>query len=268
VPLAFMMSHDLMTPLTNILGYSETLLEEHGGRLNKRQRTDLSRIVANSLYMNDLVQSILTGIRIDAGKVLVHPRLEDLPTLIKSSLMRNQYLATRKGVTILQSFCAGRLAITVDSKNLGQVMNNLIANAVNFTPIGSTVTVGFDLLPGKVRVFVADQGKGLHGKNQGGLFKKFPVISVTAASQEEGNGLGLFIVAHLVHLNHGEVGFDTSRSGGAIFWFTLPLEAALVIEKRQPALHTSASRLVEVVALSELAANRPGSRADEPLDRM
>jgi signal transduction histidine kinase len=231
--MAFMMSHDLLIPLSNILGYAQTLMQDNSDNLNNDQKQAISGIVSNSVYMNSIMQSILTGIKIEAGRVTVRPQLEDLPVLINASLERNKYLTDRKGITLTRSFCLEHLCVSVDPTNLSQIMNNLVANAAKFTPRDSTITVGFDLLPGRVRVYVADQGGGLSNLDQGSLFKEFPRVAMSVPNHGEGNGLGLFIVAHLVRLNRGEVGVDCPESGGTVFWFTLPLESQDQVDSGQ-----------------------------------
>ena len=115
--------------------------------------------------------------------------------------------------------------ISADRERVTQVLNNLISNAIKYSPRGSTVTLWTELQAHSVRICVSDQGPGIPAEERGRLFTQFGKLSTRPTEGENSTGLGLWIVKHLVTLLNGQVGVECPPEGGSIFWIELPAPA-------------------------------------------
>jgi two-component system sensor histidine kinase VicK len=118
----------------------------------------------------------------------------------------------------------------VDEVRLQQVMANLLANAIRYSPIGSAVVVSVELSANTVRVSVTDQGDGVAADFESRLFQKFSQADSSDRRQVAGTGLGLAICKDLLKAMGGTIGYHRSTTGGACFYFTLPLATELSLE--------------------------------------
>ena len=110
-----------------------------------------------------------------------------------------------------------------DPARLLQVIDNLISNAVKFSPPGSTVLVDLEKLPQEWRISVLDEGPGLTEKDRQNLFKNFARLSARPTGGEKSVGLGLAITRRVIEEHRGRIGVDSETGKGANFWFTLPI---------------------------------------------
>src|SRR5690606_35087449 len=113
--------------------------------------------------------------------------------------------------------------VLADRARFNQVLNNLVSNAIKYSPPHSTVTLWSEIHSGIVRTHVADQGEGIPADERQKLFTEFGKLSTRPTAGESSTGLGLWIVKHLVSLQDGAVGVDCPPEGGSIFWVDLPM---------------------------------------------
>jgi signal transduction histidine kinase len=214
-----MFSHDLMTPLGNIIGYA-TLLVDGDGQAPERRSAHTSRILYNAHYMHELLDSILTTIRIDAGKLVLHAARVDLCDVVRRAIDRNGFLARDRFIQVEPQIPAAPLELTADASKLNQILNNLLTNAINAAPDHSRVTIGAAPHDDGVRLWVRDEGRGIAPEDHERIFRKFAQASPTPASRS--TGLGLFIVDQLTRLHGGSVCVDSALGRGSTFTVTLP----------------------------------------------
>ncbi len=206
-------SHELRTPVTSIQGYLQLV---RGGVIDLRDRPDvLRRLEEESSRMGSLVTSLLYLARLDASPP-VTPAPVDLAALVRDAVADAQAVEPERPLSVV---APAECTVTGDADTLRQVMANLLANVRAHTPGGTAASVR--LVPGgdDVRVEVTDEGPGLSPEAAGHAFERFWRAD-TARSATGGAGLGLAIVAEVVHAHAGEVGI-----AGSTVWFTLPRDS-------------------------------------------
>jgi signal transduction histidine kinase len=149
-------------------------------------------------------------------------RVEQLPVeeLINDITRQYNFVAERKQIELHMPTAPG--VICADRQRTAQVLNNLISNAIKYSPRGSTVTIWAEEHEQSVHILVADQGPGIPAEERIRLFTQFGKLTTRPTEGENSTGLGLWIVKHLVTLQNGKVGFQCPPEGGSIFWVEFP----------------------------------------------
>jgi two-component system phosphate regulon sensor histidine kinase PhoR len=214
-------SHELKTPLTSIVGFTETLLD--GARTDPdtckeflqiiyKEGLRLQRLVADLLDLSK-IESKQVPIKMDIVSVqmVVHDVVE---TLIEQMQAKNLRLLTD----------VAPLMVKMDTDCVRQILMNLLANAMNYTPIGGKVTVKVKQDDPYWIVQVMDTGIGIPEKDQPRIFERFYRVDKARSRNSGGTGLGLAIVKHLVELQHGEIEVESTVGKGSVFTVRFPLE--------------------------------------------
>lgn len=216
-------SHDLRSPIANVCTYTEILLEApEGGTLSPRQRNGLKRIGANAQYTLELIADILDMTRIESGKLKLVTSRQDLRDLVQTCVDRSEFIASDRNIRMVTDLPEAGVEIVVDRGKIIQVLNNLISNALKYSPDGTTVTAGACRERDGVTLWVADEGPGIPPEELDRLFKKFSCTSVRPARGDKATGLGLFIVHEMVKAHGGTASVQTEPGRGARFIVTLP----------------------------------------------
>lgn len=218
------MSHELRTPLNAILGLSEALLEKTSGALSERQARSLTTISTSGQHLLALINDILDLSKIEAGKVELNLESVNIEEFCQSCLVfvRTQAMQKRIGVAFQND---GRVqTFAADPKRFKQVLVNLLANAVKFTPEGGRVGLTVDAPEGgdAVCFTVWDTGIGISSTDSAKLFRAFTQIDSGLSRSQEGTGLGLALVARLVELHGGSVTLESEPGHGSRFVVALP----------------------------------------------
>ena len=221
------MSHEIRTPLTAVTGFAGLLSAMDG--LPPRARTFADRIIAGSRALLAIVNDILDFSRIEAGQIEINPQPFDPGEFVRQTveLVRNE--AERKGLALeLRTTGALPRLVSADSGRIGQVLLNLLNNAVKFTDAGEiTVTLGpCDGGALGLRLEVADTGVGISPEHSQRLFERFSQVDGSNTRQHGGSGLGLAISKGLVELMGGRIGIESEPDRGSMFWFEVPIEPA------------------------------------------
>lgn len=217
-----MAAHDLRNPLEVILTYSEFLLEEAAPRLDRDQVAFVETIRSSSDFMLHLVEDLLDLAKIESGKLELDLARVDLAELIGGNVARSRVLAAKKGTGIELRIEGGPFPMLIDPPKLEQVLNNLIGNAVKFSPPGSTVEVRLARGDSRVTAAVADQGPGVPPDELDALFRPFERTRVRSTAGEKSTGLGLAIVKRIVEGHRGEIRVENRPEGGSVFLVALP----------------------------------------------
>ena len=214
-----MASHDLRNPLTSIKGYSEFLLKK-GTTLKEETRTDFLKIIHSaSGNILGLLNDLLNLSSIESGQLVLNLQPGNLRGLIEERVKLYTHLATEKNIHFNISF-QQTTAILFDTPRIGQVLDNLLTNAIKFSPVGSTIGITMESGDGFVRVTVTDEGPSIKNEDLDDLFQPFNKIG--SDSTEKGTGLGLAIAKKMVALHGGTLTFKSSKNQGASFSFELP----------------------------------------------
>jgi signal transduction histidine kinase len=220
-------SHELMTPLSAIRGYVETLGmpevildEETRGRYLDVAREETYKLEAIIGDLLDLARLEGGGDTLEFDEVLVDD-------LFRRVADRHQPTLTERRITLSTSVAAGTPLVWGDADRLEQALQNVAANAIRHTPEGGTVTLGAERAEDFVRITVADSGPGIPSEHLPHIFDRFYKADASRAgtSVRSGSGLGLSIVRAIVHRHGGDVSAANQPGGGAVF--TLRLPAAL-----------------------------------------
>lgn len=209
-------SHELKTPLTSIRGYVETLLDgaidddDHNVRF-------LEKIENNVLRLNHLVTDLLSLARIEseAGRLPLKPI--DLHALLEEAMRRHESSATARDQKLVLDAPAGALQVLGDREALTQIVDNLVDNALKYTPDTGVVTVRVARGDGEAVLEVVDDGVGIPKEDQARIFERFYRVDKARSRAVGGTGLGLSIVKHLVHALQGTIELDSEPGTGSTF---------------------------------------------------
>jgi signal transduction histidine kinase len=216
-----MVAHDLRNPIASIQMSAE-LLADPTTPLNDDERSEfLADINRQAGYMVELIDDLLDVTKIESGQLDLHWESIDLGEYLDETVRRHANLAARKGTRVALT-SEGNGFVQADRKRLRQVLDNLISNAVKFSPAGSSVNVSHSLERGSWTVDVTDQGPGLTEEDRQTLFEYFATLSAKPTGGENSTGLGMAITRRAVEAHGGEIGVDSDPGRGSRFWFTIP----------------------------------------------
>jgi signal transduction histidine kinase len=212
-------SHDLRTPLTNILGYIELL--PRAGPLTEQQQEFISRVRESMESITELIGDLLDIGRIEAGFDLDMSPC-DLVQVIEASVKNFRSQAREKKQDLRWERPQALLLVNGNTRVLGQVMDNLISNAVKYTQEGGWVSVSAGAEDGYVIVRVADNGVGIPPAQQPYIFERFYRVESEETANISGTGLGLAIVKTAIEKHKGRVWVESKPGLGSVFCFVLP----------------------------------------------
>jgi PAS domain S-box-containing protein len=216
-------SHELRTPLTSILGYAALLREDTEGVVDADDHIEV--IERNASRQLRLVEDLLSIARIQAGEFEVHRLPIDLAEVVRLGVEAMRPAAEEAGLR-LELDCTGPVRVLGDTDRLDQVLANLLANAIKFTPRGGRVEVRLGSTPEEATLMVADDGPGIQPEDRARLFERLFRGDDVKRLQVSGAGLGLAIARSIIEAHGGTIEVRTEPGEGATFELTLPLFAA------------------------------------------
>jgi two-component system, sensor histidine kinase and response regulator len=218
-----MAAHDLRNPLASIRGIAEFMLDGTVGPMSADQLELIGMIHQASQGMVTLVNDLLDTATIEVGELKIDPTEVKLAEIIDKSVAFHALESSRKRTLIHFTPPATALApLTLDASKIRQVVDNLISNAVKYSPPGSTITVSLRPAPGGAQsIGVLDQGPGIPEGERDKLFQDFGRLSVRPTGGEKSTGLGLAICRKIVDAHRGTIVAE-NRSVGCEFLVTLP----------------------------------------------
>ncbi len=220
-----LVSHELRTPLTSIQGYVKLMVAGHSGDLNEIQCEFLNTVSRNTDRLVALVNDLLDISKIQSGRLDLVLEPLDLKDLFEHELDSLKALADDKGITILTDIEPGIPMVRADSHRLGQIIANLVSNALKYSPDSTTIKLAAYHVDKNVLVKVIDAGMGIAPEERGKLFQMFYRGENNAVKQIRGTGLGLAITKHLVEMHGGKIWVESEKGHGSTFSFTIPISA-------------------------------------------
>jgi two-component system phosphate regulon sensor histidine kinase PhoR len=213
-------SHELRTPLTAIRGYVEALIED--STPDDERRPFIEIVARHAGRMERLVNDLLRLARLDAGQESLDLASCDVARVIAEVVEELSVALTERAQRVTVSVHPGAERLCADRGKLHDVLRNLIANAITYSPPESDIRVSAAALDGVVTLLVSDRGPGIPEPDLPRVFERFYRVEKSRARDPGGTGLGLSIVRHLVELHGGSVRADNRAEGGARFTVCLP----------------------------------------------
>jgi signal transduction histidine kinase/CheY-like chemotaxis protein len=219
------MSHELRTPLNAVLGFSDLLADERYGPLNDRQQRYVTHIHTGGKHLLKLISDILDLSKIEAGRMELTREHVTVASAFAEVISSLHPLAEKKSQALLQKV-EPNLHVYADAMRFKQILMNLVANAIKFTPENGRIELVARRVEDQVRMEVRDNGPGIPPDQQQRIFEAFVRLTQTG-SATEGTGLGLAITSRLVELHGSKLGIESQPGEGTSFYFSLPLVAII-----------------------------------------
>jgi len=212
-----MAAHDLKNPLSAIKGYSEEI-EEYCHEMTTEEIVELSGLIKNSsTKMFTLITNLLDVNQIESGKIKLDLVNVDILPIVESVVRDYTKTAKEKEINLHFSSEGSNFHVYVDVNLVGQILDNIISNAVKYSPLGKNVYINLIANENKIRCEVKDEGYGLSADDLGKLFGKFNRLSTKPTGGEHSTGLGLFIVKKLVEAMNAKIWCESELGKGSKF---------------------------------------------------
>ena len=216
-------SHQLRTPLSAILWYSEMLLSKYVGVLNEKQRQYVEEIYAGNLRMVELVNALLNVSRLELGTFAIEPKAVNLVEICQSVLTELEPSIAEKQQVVERNFANAPSVYQGDPNLLRIIFQNFLSNSVKYTQAGGTIAVEISTYQNMLYVRVSDNGYGIPKSQHTKMFQKFFRADNVRQKDTEGTGLGMYIVKAIVETSGGQLSFESEENKGTTFHIFLPL---------------------------------------------
>jgi signal transduction histidine kinase len=223
-------SHELRTPLSLILGYASFLREGAEGATSEQ----LDVVLEASTQLKGLIDEMINLSHLDAGSATLTLAAYDLKQLVAETVEAQREFAVTKSLEIRQDLPPTAVKIQADPDKLGVVLNNLLNNAIKFTPPGGRIRVAVRPLSGMVSVHVTDTGIGIPPAELERIFDRFYQAEASLTRDQGGMGLGLSIARGMIELHGGRIWAESVEGRGSRFTFTLPIAWEDAIARGNP----------------------------------
>jgi signal transduction histidine kinase len=243
-------SHELRTPLTLLLAPLETILNQHGRKLDDQARSMLLTMHANGMRLLKLINDLLDLVRLESGRIEVRREAVVIEDFIKGIMSAARQVAEDKRLTLEASADPGVEVIVTDRDKLEKILLNLVFNALKFTPPGGRVEARVRREGSNLVLVVADTGMGISEKNLPFVFDRFWQADGSSKRKYQGTGIGLALVKELAEIQGGKVSVTSQEGSGTVFTVSLPYE-----EGQAPEFVPPPSGKTETVSSEEWLSN-------------
>ena len=217
-------AHQLRTPLSAIKWTLRMILDEEAGAVSQSQKEVLEKTYISNERMINLVNDLLDVTRIEEGRYVYEPVFVHLEKIVGTIVDLYEEEARRKNIEIVYREPAEELPRTlIDQEKVKLVLQNLLDNAIRYSPKGGVVSVEIQQRGDNLEVSVGDTGVGIPEREQKRVFQRFFRASNVRTLDTEGSGLGLYLLKNIVEAHGGKVWFQSEEGKGTTFYFTLPV---------------------------------------------
>ena len=215
--------HDLRAPLSNLASIAESLHGEVFGAVNENQKQWLGKMRANCLDLIEHVTQFLDLSKMEAGHIELAKQPADVAVLLRESMLEYSIQAGKHAIDLKLAAIADLPVVALDARRINQVLDNLINNALKFTPAGGRVEIGAcSDDPRAITLWVKDSGVGIAKNEIPLIFEKYRQLASGKTSKSLGTGLGLSICKKIVEAHGGVLWVDSLENQGTTFFFSLP----------------------------------------------
>jgi two-component system sensor histidine kinase VicK len=215
-----MVSHELKTPLTSMRGYVQMLLLKMRKVDDEFAISSLEKTNTQIGKMTKMINGFLNVSRLESGKIHIDHKIFDLAQLVKET--EEESLSTIASYTIIFAPVEETI-VNADRDKIGQVINNLISNAVKYSVAGTTIYVACVTIENRALVSVRDEGMGIKPQDASKIFERYYRVEGTQMFSISGFGIGLYLCAEIIHRHEGEIWVDSDFGKGSTFSFSLPV---------------------------------------------
>ncbi|MBO5327921.1 MAG: HAMP domain-containing histidine kinase [Clostridia bacterium] len=215
-------SHDLKTPLTMIKAYASMIKEISGDNPEKREQ-HLNVIIDEADRLTGLVNDVLNVSKISSNIDTINKKVFNLTEFLYGVISKFDYLRETQGYSFMVDIDTD-LYTFADEEKIGQVIYNLVSNAVNYTGEDKTVYISLknDPINDRIKFSVKDTGVGISKENLHAIWERYYRVKEEHARPVKGSGLGLYIVKNILNKHSFEFGADSEKGKGSIFWINFP----------------------------------------------
>jgi signal transduction histidine kinase len=218
-------AHQLRTPLSGIKWTLQMLLDNDLGEITAEQRNFIQKTYKANERVISVINDLLNVTRIEEGKFLHKIDLVNMEDIVEEVITSSQEVAQKKGIKLEFQKSEKKLPqVKVDIEKIEMVIQNLIENAIHYTPEKGEVTVSLKYTNNEIEFKVKDTGIGISKEEQKRLFTKFFRAPEAIAMETDGSGLGLFISKNIIDVHNGRIWFESEKGRGSTFYFVLPVD--------------------------------------------
>ncbi len=217
-----MVAHELRSPLVSIRQLNSVLIEGLAGPLEQKQEDFIKRGMNKIDALLELINDLLDVARIEAGKMVQHRVPTDMGQIIGEAVALMEPRAQEQGIKLTHS-CQELKPVLAEPKNMEEIINNLVSNAINYSPEGGWVTIVAQGLGEYMEIRVEDTGVGISPEELPKIFDKFYRVKHPKTRKVMGTGLGLAIVKGVVEAHHGTIEVESVVDKGTTFRVLLPM---------------------------------------------
>lgn len=218
-------AHQLRTPLSAIKWIFEKLSEDRSLKLNEKQQKLIREGIDSADRVISIVNDLLDIVRIEEGREVYKLASSDFEKVLNSVIETYQEVMKKRNIKFEYYAPSRKLPkIKMDPQKISLVVQNLLDNAIRYTPPGGIVRVEVEADREKLKFSISDTGIGIPEKEKIHVFKKFFRSSNAIKFQTEGNGIGLYIAKNIIKAHGGEIWFESEENKGTTFYFTLPIK--------------------------------------------
>lgn len=221
-----MAAHDLRNPIWVISQLSELLAGGMAGDVTEEQIQFLSSIRESSDYILHIIEDLLDVTKIEAGKMSLDIRPTDMRALLGQNISLNRMIAGKKDIRLEWKEDLRSAYLYIDAVKIGQVINNLVSNAIKYSPRETLISIHAEEKDDRLSLSVKDQGLGIPKEEQYKLFNGFQTTSVRGTAGEKSTGLGLLICSKIIKAHGGTIEVVSEPGKGSTFWFSIPVTVA------------------------------------------
>lgn len=218
-------SHDLKKPLLLMLDIARQVNTQYptGTPVDANLASTMAMLIESGEFMQHIIGDLIELRAVRDGRLQLNKLPTDLGAAVRQAIARNTPYAEGKGIALRMQFERDLPHIRADDLRLMQVLENLIGNAIKFSPPGAVVTMTTRRTDNGLLCEVSDTGPGIPEPEMDRLFTEYARLSNKPTGDEKSTGLGLAISRQLIRLHDGEIGARNNADGGATFWFRLPI---------------------------------------------